>query len=234
MARAAEQAYLQAALAKRPPPVSEEPVSFVPSGYDAPDPPAAEPSAMPARLQAAVRRLSMAQRLGAPAGRHPRRYGDPRDHLTTRGAGGRGGGGDDDDAGVFRRKQHAPGGELADEVATTRHAFAAAQELARQLRLGTAGAVADLSGVPFGAGGARLLGFVLPKARALRELRLSGTALGDAGAASLAHALRAMTTTRHVDLRHCRIGAAGGAALADALDVGCDCLLYTSPSPRDS
>ena len=60
----------------------------------------------------------------------------------------------------------------------------------------------------FGEGGARLLSFVLPKARSLRELRLSGTGLGDAGAKYVATALRAMTTVRFADLRRNSIGPA--------------------------
>ena len=228
-ARDAEQYYLKAHLAKAPP-VSEEAVGFVPGGYDVPDVPGAEPSAMPGRLKAAVRRLQLANRFGGARipGGATRRYGDPRDHLTTRQM--VHAGGEHDDAAVFKREQQLPGdvGKISDDKAVVRVAFAEAQELARRLRWGNAGEIADLSNKPIGEGGARLLSFVLPKGRGMRELRFNGAGIGDGGAAYMATALRQMTSARHVDLRWNQIGPKGASQLADALEAGCigvTCLL---------
>ena len=190
--------------------VSAEAVASIPA-VDGAEPPA---SAMPGRLQAAVRRVNMVTGMRRASGH---RVGDPRDHLTTRGATGDG----LDDATIYKRVQPAVGGEVADEVARVRGGFAEAQELARKLRWGIAGAVADLSGVAIGEGGARMLSFVLPKARALREIRLNDSGIGDGGVAYIASALRTMTTTRHIDMRNCRITSKGATALAAAIDVGC-------------
>ena len=218
-AREAEQFFLKKHLAKAPQ-AKEAAVDFIPAGYDVPDAPSSEPSAMPARFQAAVRRLRMANRLGATPGSQARRYGDPRDHLTTRRM--VHANGDHDDASMFKREQQLPGdtSHIPDERAVVRVAFGAAQELARRLRWGNAGEVADLSDQPMGESGARLLSFVLPKGQ-LRELRFNGANIGDAGAAYMATALRAMTTARYVDLRHNHIGPKGGVAMAGAIEAGC-------------
>ena len=72
---------------------------------------------MPGRLQAAVRRVNMVTGMRRASGH---RVGDPRDHLTTRGATGDG----LDDATIYKRVQPAVGGEVADEVARVRGGFA--------------------------------------------------------------------------------------------------------------
>ena len=225
-ARAAEQEFLVEAR-RQAPPVSEEPIGFIPAGHAVDALAAAAPSAMPARLQAAVRRLGM---LGAVASapHRPRRHGDPRDHATLLDGGG---GGDGDAAAIFARVSvgsRGGGSKVADTVLRKRDAMAAAQALACRLRLGTAGEAADLSGLPIGDKGARLLSFVLPRARSLSELRLAGCGLGDSGATYVAAALRMMSTVRVLDLRSSAIGASGGESVAAALAAGCPglrCLL---------
>lgn len=214
-AKAAEKAFLKASMAKMPK-ASETAVGFIPARDDAADEPSASPSTMPTRFRAAVRRLGMAGRLGSAPGRLARRPGDPRDHHTTSH-----GGNDGDDASVYKRVQPMQGGLVSTETATRRSGVAAAQELARKVRWGIAGEVADLTDVEIGEGGARLLSFVLPRARVLSELRLGRSAIGDKGAGHVCSALRMMTTLRLVDLRGCGIGSAGGVALAGAVEVGC-------------
>lgn len=218
----AELTFLKAALQKLPLP-SDDAQSIIPSG---PPPPTvkAAPSAMPGKLQAAVRKLGMATRLGSAPGRYSRRENDPREHLTVRHAGGDFVAGDDADAAtaaVFKRQTPTPTGKIMDEVARTRRGVSAAQELSNKLRWGVAGSVADMSDVPIGDVGARLLSFTLPKARALAELRLARSGVGDGGALYMCTALRCMTTLRHVDMRECEIGTKGAVALAGAIEVGC-------------
>ena len=217
--RAAELEFLRSSIkrdAEARAKVSEDAVGFIPSGDAPPHEEAGLGSAMPAKLRTAVRKLGMAGRLGSAPGRIARRPGDPRNHQTTQR-----GSGDGDDASIFKNLQDAQGTLVDKETAQKRSGVAAAQELARKIRWGTAGEVADLTGVAIGEGGARLLSFVLPRARVLCELRLSRAAIGDKGAGYVCSALRMMTTLRLVDMRSCLIGPAGGVALAGAVEVGC-------------
>ena len=213
--KAAERDFLKQSMTRMPKPISAA-VGFIPARDDREDPPPAGPSAMPARFRAAVRRVGMAGRLASAPARLPRRPGDPRDHATVVG-----GSSDADDASIYRREEPMQGGMVSSDTAAKRSGVAAAQELARKVRWGIAGEVADLSDVIIGDGGARLLSFVLPRARVLCELRLHRSAIGDKGAGYVCSALRIMTTLRLVDLRANGIGCAGGVALAAALEVGC-------------
>ena len=215
-AKSAEKAFLRQALAKAPP-VSADAMGFIPAGEEAPATAPAPASALGAKLRRAVGRLGIAQHLMGAPGSDARRPGDPRDHATTRG-----GGGDMDAAAIYTDATRSDrGGVITHELAETRSGVEAAQELSRRLRWGTAGEVADLSGVRIGEGGARMLSFTLPKARRLSELRLAQSAIGDKGAAHIATALRVMTTLTYVDLRDCGVGAHGGIALAGAIECGC-------------
>ena len=209
-AKSAEKAFLRQALAKAPP-VSADAMGFIPAGEEAPATAPAPASALGAKLRRAVGRLGIAHHLmGAPGG-DARRPGDPRDHATTRG-----GGGDMDAAAIYTDATRSDrGGVITHELAETRSGVEAAQELSRRLRWGTAGEVADLSGVRIGEGGARMLSFTLPKARRLSELRLAQSAIGDKGAAHIATALRVMTTLTYVDSRLRRRGAGGRARRRD-------------------
>ena len=217
-AKAAEREFLMKAIAKRPP-VSEDAQGFIPAGAEG-FLPAAPPSEAVPRWQSAVRKLGMANRLGARAGRYPRRDGDPRNHMTN-GDFHWGHDADVTDASIFKKVTYTTTGTVADETMTKRSGVASAQELARKLRWGIAGEVADLTGVQIGEVGARLLSFTLPKARSLIELRLPSTGIGDGGVSYLCTALRTMTTLRHVDLRQCDIREKGGIALGGAVEVGC-------------
>ena len=215
-AKSAEKAFLRQALAKAPP-VSADAMGFIPAGEEAPATAPAPASALGAKLRRAVGRLGIAHHLMGAPGSDARRPGDPRDHATTRG-----GGGDMDAAAIYTDATRSDrGGIITHELAETRSGVEAAQELSRRLRWGTAGEVADLSGVRIGEGGARMLSFTLPKARRLSELRLAQSAIGDKGAAHIATALRVMTTLTYVDLRDCGVGAHGGIALAGAIECGC-------------